>query len=275
MSLTLGYSPCPNDTFIFYGLAHGKIAGAPVCEEVLEDIETLNTLALRGALDLTKISFHALAHLREKYCLLHSGGALGRGCGPLVVSSRAVAPDELKDKKIAIPGQLTTAALLLRLFDTGIEHLQVMPFDQIMGATARGEVDAGVIIHESRFTYPEYGLKKVLDLGEWWEQSTGHPIPLGGILARRSLGTDQVGCIDKALKESIEYAYANPDVVRGYIRQHAQEMDEEVMQAHIDLYVNEFSLDYGQDGKAAIFDLIDRAERAGIAPKAEAPLFVC
>jgi len=275
MTMTLGYSPCPNDTFIFYGLVHGKIAGAPVCEEVLEDIETLNTLALRGALDLTKISFHALAHLREKYCLLHSGGALGRGCGPLVVSSRAVAPDELKDKKIAIPGQLTTAALLLRLFDTGIEHLQVMPFDQIMGATARGEVDAGVIIHESRFTYPEYGLKKVVDLGEWWEQSTGHPIPLGGILARRSLGTDQVGCIDKALKESIEYAYANPDVVRGYIRQHAQEMDEEVMQAHIDLYVNEFSLDYGQDGKAAIFDLIDRAERAGIAPKAEAPLFVC
>ena len=275
MSMTLGYSPCPNDTFIFYGLVHSKIAGAPVCEEILEDIETLNTLALRGALDLTKISFHALAHLREKYCLLHSGGALGRGCGPLVVSSRAVAPDELKDKKIAIPGQLTTAALLLRLFDTGIEHLQVMPFDQIMGATARGEVDAGVIIHESRFTYPEYGLKKVVDLGEWWEQSTGHPIPLGGILARRSLGTDQVGCIDKALKESIEYAYANPDVVRGYIRQHAQEMDEEVMQAHIDLYVNEFSLDYGQDGKAAIFDLIDRAERAGIAPKAEAPLFVC
>ena len=240
MSLTLGYSPCPNDTFIFYGLVHGKISGAPVCEEVLEDIETLNSLALKGALDMTKISFHALAHLREQYCLLHAGGALGRGCGPLVVARGTVAPDELKNKTIAIPGQLTTAALLLRLFDTQIGQLQVMPFDKIMGATARGEVDAGVIIHESRFTYPEYGLEKVIDLGEWWEQSTGHPIPLGGILARRSLGAQQIGRIDRALKQSIEYAYAHPDEVRSYIQQHAQEMDEKVMQAHIDLYVNQF-----------------------------------
>ena len=274
MSLTLGYSPCPNDTFIFYGLVHGKLADAPVCEEVLEDIETLNSLALKGVLDMSKISFHALAHLREQYCLLHSGGALGRGCGPLVVSKGTVAPDQLKNKKIAIPGQLTTAALLLRLFDTEIAQLVVMPFDKIMGATASGEVDAGVIIHESRFTYPEYGLEKVIDLGEWWEQSTGHPIPLGGILARRSLGAEQIGRIDRALKESVEYAYAHPDEVRGYIRQHAQEMDEAVMQAHIDLYVNQFSLDYGQEGEAAIFDLIERAERAGVAPKAEAPLFV-
>jgi 1,4-dihydroxy-6-naphthoate synthase len=274
MSLTLGYSPCPNDTFIFYGLVHGKISGAPVCEEVLEDIERLNSLALKGALDMTKISFHALAHLREQYCLLHAGGALGRGCGPLVVARGTVAPDELKNKTIAIPGQLTTAALLLRLFDTQIGQLEVMPFDKIMGATARGEVDAGVIIHESRFTYPEYGLEKVIDLGEWWEQSTGHPIPLGGILARRSLGAQQIGRIDRALKQSIEYAYAHPDEVRSYIQQHAQEMDEKVMQAHIDLYVNQFSLNYGEEGEAAIFDLIERAEQAGIAPKAEAPLFV-
>ena len=274
MSMTLGYSPCPNDTFIFYGLVHGKIAGAPACKEVLEDIETLNTLALKGVLDMTKISFHALAHLREQYCLLHSGGALGRGCGPLVVARGVVAADELKNKKIAIPGQLTTAALLLRLFDTGISQLHVMPFDKIMGATARGEVDAGVIIHESRFTYPEYGLEKVIDLGEWWEQSTGHPIPLGGILARRSLGVERINHLDQALKQSVEYAYAYPETVRAYIQQHAQEMDREVMQAHIDLYVNQFSLDYGVEGEAAIFDLIERAERAGIAPKAEAPLFV-
>jgi len=191
-----------------------------------------------------------------------------------VVARGTVAPDELKNKTIAIPGQLTTAALLLRLFDTQIGQLEVMPFDKIMGATARGEVDAGVIIHESRFTYPEYGLEKVIDLGEWWEQSTGHPIPLGGILARRSLGAQQIGRIDRALKQSIEYAYAHPDEVRSYIQQHAQEMDEKVMQAHIDLYVNQFSLNYGEEGEAAIFDLIERAEQAGIAPKAEAPLFV-
>ncbi len=274
MSVTLGYSPCPNDTYIFFGLVHAKIAGAPACEEVLEDIETLNRLALRGELDLTKISFHALAHLREEYCLLHSGGALGRGCGPLVVAREEMAPQQLKNKKIAIPGELTTAALLLRLFDPEIEQLEVMPFDRIMGATARGEVDAGVIIHESRFTYPEYGLAKVIDLGEWWEGESGHPIPLGGILARRSLGAELIGRIDRALVESVEYAHANPDAVRGYIRDHAQEMELEVMQAHIDLYVNKYTLDYGPDGEAAIFDLIGRAERAGIAPVVSASLFI-
>lgn len=274
MSVTLGYSPCPNDTYIFFGLVHAKIAGAPACEEVLEDIETLNRLALRGELDLTKISFHALAHLREEYCLLHSGGALGRGCGPLVVAREEVAPQQLKNKKIAIPGELTTAALLLRLFDPEIEQLEVMPFDRIMGATERGEVDAGVIIHESRFTYPEYGLAKVIDLGEWWEEESGHPIPLGGILARRSLGAELIGRIDRALVQSIEYAHANPDAVRSYIRDHAQEMELEVMQAHIDLYVSKYTLDYGPDGEAAIFDLIGRAERAGIAPVVSASLFI-
>ena len=274
MSVTLGYSPCPNDTYIFFGLVHAKIAGAPACEEVLEDIETLNRLALRGELDLTKISFHALAHLREDYCLLHSGGALGRGCGPLVVAREEVAPQQLKNKKIAIPGELTTAALLLRLFDPEIEQLEVMPFDRIMGATERGEVDAGVIIHESRFTYPEYGLAKVIDLGEWWEGESGHPIPLGGILARRSLGSELIERIDRALVQSIEYAHANPDAVRSYIRDHAQEMELEVMQAHIDLYVNKYTLDYGPDGEAAIFDLIGRAERAGIAPVVSASLFI-
>lgn len=274
MSVTLGYSPCPNDTFIFYALVHGKIAGAPACAEILEDIETLNAMAMGGKLDMTKISFHALAHLRDQYCLLHSGGALGRGCGPLVVAKGEVVPEHLRHKKIAIPGQLTTAALLLRLFDAEISRLEVMPFDNIIGATARGEVDAGVIIHESRFTYPNYGLQKVIDLGEWWEQGTGYPIPLGGILARRSLGAELIGQIDHALAQSVEYARANPKAVRGYIRDHAQEMDEVVMQAHIDLYVNEYTLDYGAVGAAAIFDLIERAERAGIAPASSVPLFL-
>lgn len=274
MRVTLGYSPCPNDTFVFCALVHGQIADAPECTPVLADIETLNAQALRGQLDATKVSFHALAHLREQYCLLHAGGALGRGCGPLLVAREPLAREDLKHKRIAIPGRLTTAALLLRLFDPSIEQLAVMPFDRIVGATAQGFVDAGVIIHESRFTYTQHGLEAIIDLGQWWEESTGHPIPLGGILARRSLGAEFIGQLDRALVQSVEYAYTHPDAVRGYIRQYAQEMDEGVVQAHIDLYVNRHTLDYGADGEAAIFDLIERAERAGIAPKSAAPLFI-
>ncbi len=274
MRVTLGYSPCPNDTFVFCALVHGQITGAPKCTPVLADIETLNAQALRGQLDATKVSFHALAHLREQYCLLHAGGALGRGCGPLLVAREPLARDDLKNKRIAIPGRLTTAALLLRLFDPRIEQLAVMPFDQIVGATAQGLVDAGVIIHESRFTYAQHGLEAILDLGQWWEESTGHPIPLGGILARRSLGAEFISQLDRALVQSVEFAYTHPDAVQGYIRQYAQEMDEGVVQAHIDLYVNRHTLDYGADGEAAIFDLIERAERAGIAPKSDAPLFI-
>ncbi|MBT4501712.1 MAG: 1,4-dihydroxy-6-naphthoate synthase [Gemmatimonadetes bacterium] len=273
-SFSLGYSPCPNDTFIFYGLVHGRIEGAPVCRELLEDIATLNSMALEGRLDVTKISFHAFAHLRVRYCLLHSGGALGRGCGPLVVAREGMAPDELRGKRVAIPGKLTTAALLLRLFDPDIEELIVMSFDEIMPAAERGEVDAGLIIHESRFTYPRHGLVKVIDLGEWWEESTGHPIPLGGILARRALGAELIGRIDRALRESVEFAYAHPEEVRGYIREHAQEMEDEVMRAHIDLYVNEYTLDYGAAGAAAIVDLLERAVSAGIVPESGMPLFV-
>lgn len=273
-SISLGYSPCPNDTYIFYGLVHGKIDGAPTCREVLEDIETLNRLAMAGQLDMTKISFHALALMRDRYCLLHSGGALGRGCGPLVVAPDALDPNDLADKRIAIPGRLTTAALLLRLFNPALTDLVVMPFHEIMDAAQQGTVDAGVIIHESRFTYPEYGLHKVIDLGEWWEASTGHPIPLGGILARRDLGRENIQHIDHSLRASVEYAHANPDAVKNYIRQHAQEMDEAVMQQHIDLYVNHYTLDYGTDGEAAIADLFARAEKAGIVPQSDQPLFV-
>ncbi|NKB68562.1 MAG: 1,4-dihydroxy-6-naphthoate synthase [Candidatus Latescibacteria bacterium] len=272
--VSLGYSPCPNDTFIFYALVHGRIAGAPPVEEVLEDIATLNQLALEGRLDMTKISFHALAHLRREYCLLHAGGALGRGCGPLVVAQRAFAAAELSGKKIAIPGRLTTAALLLRLFAPAVEDLVLMPFDRIMGAVQQGQVDAGVIIHESRFTFPDYGLHQIIDLGQWWEESTGHPIPLGGILARRDLGAERIALLDRSLQASVEYAYEHPEQVRGYVRRHAQEMDEQVMQAHIDLYVNEYTLDYGRTGEAAIEDLVRRAEAAGVVPAAEEGLFI-
>ena len=272
--ISLGYSPCPNDTFIFYGLVHGKISGAPVFEEVLEDIATLNSLALQGKLDATKISFHALAHLRDQYCLLHAGGALGRGCGPLVVARQDLEPGQLVGKKVAIPGKLTTAALLMRLFDPDIQDLVILPFDQIMEAAQQGVVDAGLIIHESRFTYPDYGLHEVIDLGAWWEETTGHPIPLGGILARRDMGREQIERIDRSLKSSVEYAFAHPEEVRDYVRAHAQEMDDRVMQAHIDLYVNDYTLDYSRDGEAAIADLLRRAEAVGIAPVADLPLFV-
>ena len=272
-TLSLGYSPCPNDTFIFCAMTRGRIPDAPPCREVLEDIETLNTLALERELDLTKISFHALGHLREHYVLLRAGGALGRGCGPLAVSGAPMSPDRLKGSKIALPGRLTTAALLLRLFDPDLDQLVYLPFDEIMPACARGDVDAGVIIHESRFTFGEYGLSQVIDLGAWWEEETGHPIPLGGILARRELGGAMHARLDRSIRSSIEYAYAHPDEVRPYIRRHAQEMDESVMQQHIDLYVNKYSIQYGEDGEAAIHDLYARAEAAGIIPASGRALF--
>jgi 1,4-dihydroxy-6-naphthoate synthase len=234
--LSLGYSPCPNDTFIFYGLIHGKVP----CPEVkfieqLEDVETLNQLALQSQLDLTKISYHALGHLRKDYVLLHSGGALGRGCGPLIVAQQNTSMAELKGKKIAIPGQLTTANLLLQLHSDGYEDVLILPFDQIMAAVEQGKADAGVIIHESRFTYQQHGLKQILDLGQWWEEETGHPIPLGGILAKRTLGTPLIKKIDAALRQSIEYAYAHAHEPQNYIKQHAQELDDNVVRNHIDL----------------------------------------
>jgi 1,4-dihydroxy-6-naphthoate synthase len=273
-SISLGYSPCPNDTFIFYGLVHSKIPDAPPVEEMLEDIETLNNMARDGKLDMTKISFHAFAYLRDQYCLLHSGGALGRGCGPLVISRDALSPGDLQGKKIAIPGELTTAALLLRLFEPGLRDLEIMPFNMILAACRDGKVDAGVIIHESRFTYSDYGLKKVLDLGEWWEESTGHPIPLGGILIKRNLGKDVIVHMDEALRASIDYAYAHPQEVKGYIQKHAQEMDDNVMQQHIDLYVNEYTIDYRTDGESALHDLYARAVQSGIIPSSTMSLFV-
>lgn len=241
--------------------------------EVLQDIESLNLMASEQRLDVTKISFHALAHLREEYCLLHSGGALGRGCGPLVVANSAVTSQDLATIKIAIPGELTTAALLLRLHTPKNLNTVVMPFHEILPATAAGVVDAGVIIHESRFTYPEYDLRKVVDLGEWWETTTGHPIPLGGILARRNLGDEMIATVDQALKLSVQYAYDHPETVRQYIRAHAQEMDDNVLQQHIDLYVNQHTLDYGPDGEAAIRYLLMRAESEGIIPCSDLSIF--
>ncbi len=274
-SLTIGYSPCPNDTFIFYALIHGKVPCANIqFEERLEDVETLNQLALHQSLDMTKISYHALGHLRENYALLRSGGALGRGCGPLVIARSQTSMAQLQGKTIAIPGQLTTANLLLQLYGEGYEQVSIMPFDKIMTAVKNGQVDAGVIIHESRFTYQQHGLFKIIDLGEWWEADSGCPIPLGGILARRSLGSDVILKIDNALRHSIQYAYEHPEQTSHYIKQHAQELDDQVIQSHIGLYVNDFSLDLGDEGTQAIETLFSRAEQRGIIPPCDKPLFI-
>ncbi|MDT8421557.1 MAG: 1,4-dihydroxy-6-naphthoate synthase [Desulfuromonadales bacterium] len=273
--LTLGYSPCPNDTFIFYALIHGKIEldGVQVREQ-LEDVETLNRLALAGVLDLTKISYHAFGHLRQTYALLRSGGALGRGCGPLLVSRDTTSMAELQGKTIAIPGRLTTANLLLQLYGAGFERVCEMPFHRIIAAVADGSVDAGVIIHESRFTYRQQGLVPILDLGQWWEDETGHPIPLGGILARRSLGAERIRQIDSALRASVEYALQHPQQPKSYIRQHAQELADAVINEHINLYVNPFSVDLGEAGVKAIEELFSRAEQRGLIPPCELPLFI-
>jgi 1,4-dihydroxy-6-naphthoate synthase len=272
-TLTIGYSPCPNDTFIFYALTHGKVRVAGIeFREQLEDVETLNRMALDGGLDITKISYHALGHLRENYALLRSGGALGRGCGPLIVARAGTTLGDLKKGSIAIPGKLTTAYLLLRLFDPSIENLTVMTFNRIMDAVSKGDATAGLIIHESRFTYPRYKLEKLLDLGEWWERYSGLPIPLGGILGKRSLGRDLLLRVEEGIRESIRYAGAHPDEVMGYCRRYSQEMDEKVMRSHIDLYVNTFSLDLAREGLSAVRRLFTEAEARGIFPSADKPL---
>lgn len=244
-----------------------------VFSEILEDVETLNRMAFQKELDVTKASFHAFGHLREDYCLLHSGSALGRGCGPLVVAKNPITKDELCGKTIAIPGRMTTAYLLLQLFAPDIKKTVEMPFDRIMNAVSLGTVDAGLIIHESRFTYPDYKLIKLADLGEWWEEETGLPIPLGGIFAKRDLGAGVIQEVDLLLKRSIEYAFQNRDLTRGYIKEHAQELADDVIDQHINLYVNDFTRDIGEGIKAAE-KLLKTAEEMNLVPHSDKPLFV-
>lgn len=276
--LSLGFSPCPNDTFIFDALVHGRLD--PACRlfgrETLADVETLNEWAMEHRLDVTKLSFHALGHVRDHYALLGAGAALGRGCGPLLVAKRPLASADLKGLTIAIPGEFTTAALLLRMYSGHPAATTVMRFDRIMPAVANGDVDAGVIIHESRFTYQEHGLRLVKDLGAWWEESTGLPIPLGGIVARRSLGHERLCHIDRCIRTSILAAQANPAVALPYIRRHAQELDDRIVQSHIGLYVNNFSVELGKEGERAVREFMARGEAAGaFAPSlGDQPLFV-
>jgi 1,4-dihydroxy-6-naphthoate synthase len=261
MNTTLGFSPCPNDTFLFHALVHDRveIERLPRLEVRMADVETLNRLAIEGRLDITKVSYGVVPQLLSRYVVLRAGGAMGFGCGPLIVARSALRRDALAGARIAIPGRHTTAALLLRLYAPEAGTLLEMPYERIMPAVEAGEVDAGLIIHESRFTFQEHGLVQVVDLGAWWEEETGSPIPLGAIVARRALGEERLRRIEAAVRASAEAAMADPDASRDYVREHAQEMDEEVMQRHIDLYVNAFSIDVGEPGERAVRALLARA----------------
>lgn len=265
-TLSLGYSPCPNDTFIFYALAHGKInAGGLKFRETLLDVESLNRRALGRELDVTKVSCRAFGDLRGNYCLLRSGAAMGRGCGPLLVSRKMRAADELKGKRIAIPGKLTTAFLLMRLFEPELaENVVEMPFNEIMGSVREGRAEAGLIIHEGRFTYPLFGLVSLMDMGRRWERETGLPLPLGLIVAKRSLGEDVLGKIQRLIRESVLYAMAHRQETGPYVKAHSQELEDSVIGKHIELYVNDYSVDMGEEGVRAVERLFDMAERAGI-----------
>ena len=274
--LDLGYSFCPNDTFIFYALSHGKVPAPGPVREVLEDVQTLNDWAAQGRLPITKISYRAYFSVMQDYVALRSGGALGRGVGPLIVARGALG--DLNGLTVASPGALTTAELLLQVVYPGVRVVR-MRYDEVMPAVERGEfqgraVDAGLIIHESRFTYASHGLVKLLDLGAWWEGETGLPLPLGAILVRRDLPRAEQWALNEAVRASLEYAWAHPQEPRTYIRQHALEMSDEVMQAHIDLYVNDFSRDVGEEGERAVRELYRRAVQAGAVEPNDLPLFV-
>lgn len=276
MGLSLGISPCPNDTYIFSALVEGRVTlsgGMGTPETRFADVEELNVLACQGRLDVTKLSASAVAGVLDDYVVLNAGGALGRGCGPLLVASRPVSAEELRGARLAVPGKLTTANLLLSLHGGFAGPRREMVFDEVMPAVLSGECEAGVIIHESRFTYPDHGLHLVLDLGAWWERTTGAPIPLGVIAARRSLGKDALLRIEEGIRLSLERAAEYPDEGRAFIRAHAQEMDESVLATHIATFVNEFSHDLGPEGRDAVESLARRAAEARGLRVPDKPLF--
>lgn len=262
MKLTFGFTPCPNDAFAFHALVHGLVPAPFEVEPVLLDIEELNRRAAGAELQLTKLSFGAAAAAGERYRLLRSGAALGRGVGPLLVAREPGSLEAAAAGRIAVPGRETTAFLLLRLATSALGQVVELRYDRILDAVAAGDVDAGLIIHESRFTYTDHGLVAVADLGEWWEGETGLPVPLAGIFARSDLDPELAAEAESAIRASVEYAFANPEASRDYVRAHSQEMSDEVCAAHIALYVNEHSVDVGDEGLAAIDRLLGRATAA-------------
>jgi 1,4-dihydroxy-6-naphthoate synthase len=260
--VTFGFTPCPNDAFAFHALVSGLVPAPFEVEPVLLDIEELNRRAPTGELELTKLSFGAAAAAGDRYRLLRSGAALGRGVGPLVVAREAESLADAAAGRIAVPGRETTAFLLLRLAAPALGEVVELRYDRILPAVVAGEVDAGLIIHESRFTYGDRGLVSVADLGEWWEGETGLPVPLAGIFAGSDLDPELVDAAEAAIRASVEYAFAHPDASRDYVRSLAQELSDEVCAAHIALYVNERSIDIGEEGLIAVDRLIGRAATA-------------
>jgi 1,4-dihydroxy-6-naphthoate synthase len=262
-AVRLAFSTCPNDTFVFHAWTHGLVEGAPPVEVTYADIDITNTAAERGEFDVVKVSYAALPWLLDQYRLLPTGGALGRGCGPLVLTRGDV--PEVTGRTIAVPSERSTAYLLFRLWAAGQRpaRIDVVPFAQIMPAVRDGRYDAGLVIHEARFTYPQYGLSALVDLGAWWEDDTGLPIPLGAILARRSLDAD---LLTRVVRTSVELAWADPSASAAYVAEHAAEMAPDVQRRHIELYVNEFTRDLGPEGHAAVQALLTRAAEAGLVP---------
>ena len=262
--LRIAYSPCPNDTFVFDAWAHGRVPGAPALDVTFADIDVTNGMAERGELDVLKVSYAVLPYVLDEYALLPCGGALGRGCGPLVLT--AGGRTDLRGATVAVPGERTTAYLLFRLWsaDRPAARIEVVPFAEIMPGVAAGRFDAGLVIHEARFTYPRYGLTALVDLGEWWESDTGLPIPLGAILARKGVVDPHEAA--EWIRTPVSMAWADPDASREFVLANAQEMEPDVVEQHIRLYVNEFTLDLGKEGLAAADALLSRAAEAGLTP---------
>ena len=272
--ITLGFSPCPNDTFIFDALVNGKLDLGPFeLEVILADVEQLNRMALVGQLDVTKISYSAFAHVHYMYQLLNAGSALGSNCGPLLIAKRMMTEDQLHHTSIAIPGKNTTANFLMSFAYPKAQNKQEFMFSEIEQAVLDGRAEAGVIIHENRFTYQQKGLTKIADLGEFWESTTGCPIPLGGIAVHRRLTPSDRKLFDVLLRQSVEYACAHPNESDEYVKCHSQEMDASVIRAHIDLYVNHFSIDLGEKGKQAIAKMYEIGRKLGL-PRVEDSIFV-
>ncbi len=275
MKLTLGFSTCPNDTFIFDALVHKKIDTEGLeFDLLLADVEELNNIAFKGEIDITKLSYHAYAYVAKNYKLLNSGSALGNNNGPLLVSKHKIYPDEVEELNIAIPGKHTTANLLLSIAYPESLYKKEYLFSDIEEVVLSGEADAGLIIHENRFTYEQKGLRKIIDLGEFWEEKTKMPIPLGGIVVNRNHPAANQKKIDKLIRSSLEHAYKNPVSSIAFMKKYAQDMNEEVMQKHIELYVNDYSIDLGEKGRTAIKKLYQEANNIKDFPEIGEDIFV-
>ena len=273
-SFDLGFSPCPNDTFIMDALVHNRIQSEFEFIPAIHDVDVLNNLARNGELSITKLSFGAYPFVSDKYQILAAGSALGRGCGPLLISKNAIDSKNLSNLTVAIPGETTTANLLLSILYPEIKQKKLFLFSEIENAVLSGEVDLGLIIHENRFTYAQKGLLKFADLGERWEVETGLPIPLGCIAIKRTISEGVKAKISKLLTQSVEYAFQNPNESKPYIHQYAQEMDESVQQQHINLYVNNFSINLGEEGKNAIRELFKKGAELNLLQIPNEPLFI-